>query len=248
MVNHTIRPIWRVLRFREVADAGAVAMTIEAWAVFAATALTLMAMPGPTNLVLVSYGLTHGRAAVWPAVLGVTLGRLAALALAVLGAGTLLATWPPLLASLKVAGIAYLLWLGVRLWRAGDRLPAARGVPGVGTGVEPEADVGAGPATGTKSRGRVLRHVWVVTVLNPFNVAYVTALLPDPSAQAEQTWLGAAVMAATFLGLSFAVSLLYGLLAAQAHRLWTSRRVVLGCNRVGGALLVGGAAALATGT
>lgn len=215
-------------------------MTIEAWAAFAATALALMAMPGPTNLVLVSYGLSLGRAAVWPAVLGVALGRATALGLAVLGAGTLLATWPPLLAGLRVAGIAYLAWIGVRLWRAGDRPPTARRGPGARTGA------GLDPPTGMGSRGRVLRHVWVVTVLNPFNIAYATALFPDATARAEQPWLEAAAMAATFLGLSLAVSLLYGLLAAKVHGLWASRRVVLGCNRIGGALLMGGAAALAT--
>lgn len=205
-------------------------MTIEAWAAFAAAALTLMAMPGPTNLVLMSYGLSLGRAAVWPAVLGVALGRLAALALAVLGAGTLLAAPPPVLAVLKAAALAYLAWLGVRLWQAGDRPPAAR--------------QGAGPVAGIR-QGRVLRHVWVVTVVNPFNIAYATVLFPHAPAGAEQLWAAAAVMAATFLGLSLLVSLLYGLLAAQVHELWGSRRFVLACNRVGGALLVGGALALA---
>ncbi len=206
-------------------------MTIEAWAAFAVTALALMSMPGPTNLVLVSYGLSLGRAALWPAVLGVALGRVTAMALAALGAGALLAASPLLLAGLEVLGIGYLAWLGIRLWRAGDRPPAAR----------------QGAAAGTSAgRAPVLRHAWVVTVVNPFNIAYLTVLFPDAPARAAQPWAEAAVMALTFLGLSLAVALIYGLLAAQAHRLWASRRVVLGCNRVGGALLVGGAVALAT--
>lgn len=205
-------------------------MTIEAWAAFAATALALMAMPGPTNLVLVSYGLSLGRAAVWPAVLGVTLGRAAALALAVLGAGTLLETPPAVLALLKAAALGYLAWLGVRLWQAGDRPPAAR----------QGADGGGGAG-----RARVLRHLWVVTVVNPFNIAYATVLFPGALLGAAQPWIEAATLAATFLGLSLLVSLLYGLLAARAHELWGSRRFVLGCNRGGGALLVGLATALA---
>jgi threonine/homoserine/homoserine lactone efflux protein len=239
MVNPTVGAAPRVLTSKG-AGAGADAMTLEAWAAFAATALMLMVMPGPTNLVLVSYGLSLGRAALWPAVLGVTLGRGAALLLALLGAGTLLAAPPPVLAVLKAAGLGYLAWVGVRLWEAGRQAPPALERTGSGPGEDP----GASPAAGV-GRRRVLRHVCVVTVVNPFNVAYATVLFPHALVRAEQPWAEATVMAATFLGLSLAVALLYGLLAARAHELWGSPRVVLGCNRVGGALLVGLATALA---
>lgn len=212
-------------------------MTHESWAAFAAASLALLVMPGPTNLVLVSYGLGLGRAAVWPAVLGVVLGRVAAMALAALGAGALLAASAPLLAGLEAAGIAYLAWLGVRLLRAG-------GGPARAPSVGPGPGARAGRAAGA---GRVLRHVWLVTVVNPFNLAYFTALFPHALGAAERPWVEAATMAATFLGLSLAVSLAYGLLAARAHALWGSRRFVAACNRAGGMLLLAGALALAAG-
>lgn len=197
-------------------------MTLEGWTVFAATSLALMIVPGPTNLVLLSYGLAVGRAAVWPAVLGVLMGRATAVALAALGAGALLLASAPVLAALELAGAAYIAWVGMRLWRLG-RAPQAGAAP-------PEA-----PRLG---RARIVRHLWVVTVLNPYNLAYFTALMPQALGQVSPPPLQAAAMAATFLGLGTAVSLGYAMGAARAHALWARPGVARGCNRVGGALLL----------
>src|SRR5919108_3219710 len=99
-------------------------MTIETWLAFAAASTVLLIIPGPTILLVISYALGRGMRTALPVAAGVALGDFTAMTLSMLGVGALLAASDMLFTALKWIGAAYLIYLGVKLWRAGGALEA----------------------------------------------------------------------------------------------------------------------------
>jgi hypothetical protein len=126
-------------------------MPLENWLAFVAASAIMLAIPGPTILLVISYALGHGRKASTATVTGVALGDFTAMTASMLGLGALLATSAALFTGLKWIGAAYLIYLGIKLWRSP-------------VGVE------GGEAAGVTGRERPLKiflHAYVVTALNP---------------------------------------------------------------------------------
>jgi len=90
--------------------------TVLAVCVFAAVSSIT---PGPNNLMLLASGVRHGFRATVPHLLGITCGFMVLMMAAGLGLGALFERWPALHVLLRWVGIAYLLLLAWRLWRAG---------------------------------------------------------------------------------------------------------------------------------
>ncbi len=93
-------------------------MSLEAWFAFAAASAIMLAIPGPTILLVVSYALGHGRKTALATVTGVALGDFTAMTASLFGLGAVLAASATLFTVLKWVGGAYLIWLGIKLWRA----------------------------------------------------------------------------------------------------------------------------------
>jgi threonine/homoserine/homoserine lactone efflux protein len=197
-------------------------MSIELWLAFAAASAVLLIIPGPTILTVISYSMAHGRHANVPLVLAVALGDSTALALSLLGLGALLATSALWFTLVKWAGGLYLIWLGLKLLRAGAARNAAQETP-------------AAPA----SRWRLFVNTYLVTALNPKGIVFFVAFLPQfidaRSAVAPQLWL----LAGTFVVLAVLNATLYAVFAASARRLLGSPRAQRRFNLVGGSLLSG---------
>ena len=83
--------------------------------------LTIVAVaaitPGPNNFIVMSASLRGGVAAALPAIVGVIAGSIALLVLVWVGAGTLFEMVPEIQPVLRIAGAAYLIWLGFCLIR-----------------------------------------------------------------------------------------------------------------------------------
>jgi threonine/homoserine/homoserine lactone efflux protein len=202
-------------------------MSLEHWLAFVVASAVLLAIPGPTVLLVVSYALGHGRRAAAATVAGVALGDLTAMTCSMLGVGALLASSAALFTALKWAGAAYLVYLGIRLWRA-PVLPAA-------------ASAAAAPEPATRPM-RILAHAYVVTALNPKSVVFFVAFLPqflDPAAAVVPQML---VFGATFLVLASLNALGYALMASAARGAVRRPAVQRAVNRVGGSLLIGAGA------
>jgi threonine/homoserine/homoserine lactone efflux protein len=195
-------------------------MTFETWAAFAAASSVLLVIPGPTVLLVVSYALGQGWRTALPMAIGVALGDFTAMTLSMLGLGALLATSATLFTILKWVGAAYLVYLGIKLWRAGGTLDAA-------------------PRTDAVSAAKMLGHAWLVTALNPKSITFFVAFLPaflDPKADFLTQML---VFETTFLVLAFANAFGYALVASRARRFASDPRAIGVVNKVGGGLLVG---------
>lgn len=202
-------------------------MTFESWAAFTAASAVLLIIPGPTVLLVVSYALGQGWRTVLPMTVGVALGDFTAMTLSMLGLGALLAASATLFTVLKWVGAAYLVYLGIKLWRAGGTLDAA-------------------PRTDTVSAARMLGHAWLVTALNPKSITFFVAFLPaflDPQADFLTQMV---VFETTFLLLAFGNAFGYALVATRARGFVANPRAIGVVNKVGGGLLIGAGAATVT--
>jgi len=203
-------------------------MSIELWLAFVGATTLLLIIPGPTVLLVVSYALGQGLRAALPMAIGVALGDFTAMTLSLLGVGALLAASASLFTVLKWAGAAYLIWLGIKLWRAGGTLDVA-------------------PRHDRSSAIRMISHSWLVTALNPKSITFFVAFLPQFLDPAGNFWTQVLVFEATFLVLAFTNAMTYAVLASRARSLVSSRWAITAFNRTGGGLLIGaGLATLAT--
>ncbi len=195
-------------------------MTLETWLAFAAASAVLLVIPGPTILLVVSYALGQGWRTALPMAVGVALGDFTAMTLSMLGIGALLMASATLFTVLKWLGAAYLIWLGIKLFRAGGTL-----------GAEPRRDAA--------SAAKMLAHAWLVTALNPKSITFFVAFLPQFLDRHADFWTQMAIFEATFLVLAFCNAFGYALVAARARSVFSSERAIRIFNRTGGSLLIG---------
>ena len=195
-------------------------MTFEAWAAFAAATAVLLVIPGPTILLVISYALGQGWRTALPMAAGVALGDFTAMTLSMLGVGALLATSATIFTALKWAGAAYLIYLGVKLFRAGGGLDA-----------EPRRDA--------SSALKMLGHAWLVTALNPKSITFFVAFLPQFLDPRADFWTQMLIFEATFITLAFANAFGYALIASRARTLVSNPRAIGLFNKAGGTLLIG---------
>jgi homoserine/homoserine lactone efflux protein len=200
-------------------------MSIETWLAFTAATSILLVIPGPTVLLVISYALGQGWRAAWPMAVGVALGDLTAMTLSMLGLGALLAASASVFVLLKWVGAAYLVYLGIMLFRAGGTL-------------DPR------PRREAVKPWRMLGHAWLVTALNPKSLTFFIAFLPQFLDPSESFWRQMAILEVTFVGLAFANAFGYALVASRARSAVSSANIIKTFNRVGGSLLIG--AGLAT--
>lgn len=194
-------------------------MSLQLWLAFVAASAVLLVIPGPTILTVISYSVAHGRRANVPLVAAVALGDSTALVVSLLGLGTLLAASAFWFTAVKLAGGLYLLYLGLKLLRAGV-----------------SATEMAAPAA-PQSRWRLFANTYLVTALNPKGIVFFVAFLPQfldaQAAVAPQLW----VLGATFVALATLNATLYAVFAGAARRLLASPRAQRRFHLGGGALL-----------
>lgn len=139
-------------------------MSVDRVLGFAAISLVLVLIPGPSVLFVLGRALAHGRRTALGSVLGNATGAYVLAALVSLGLGEIVSRSVAVFTVLKLAGAAYLVFLGVRTWRHRKAL-----------GVTGTAD-GPAPARGDL---RVLWEGFVVGVTNPKTMVFFAAVLPQ---------------------------------------------------------------------
>jgi threonine/homoserine/homoserine lactone efflux protein len=201
-------------------------MELSIWLAFVATAIGLVAIPGPTVSLVMSYALSQGHRAAGAIVAGVALGDLTAMSLSLLGLGALLATSATLFTVLKWIGAAYLVYLGVKLWRAPVHAEAS-GEPVVPARV-------------------MFGHAWLVTALNPKSIVFFVAFVPQFLDPHRPYLPQALILIATFVVLAAANAGIYALLASSLKTTIRRPSVQRWVNRTGGTVLVGAGVAAVT--
>jgi threonine/homoserine/homoserine lactone efflux protein len=196
--------------------------SLSAYALFLATAIVLLLVPGPAVLYVVTRSIEMGRAGGLASVAGITTGTVVFVGLAAAGLSSLLLASTAAFDAVRYAGAAYLVLLGVR------RL--------LGRGLD-EADAEAPPRT----HQRAYIQGIVVNLTNPKTIVFVFAFLPQfVDSDANHAWLQVCVLGLSFAVLGFLSDSMYALAAGTiADRLRGSEGIARVQRWFGGSVLVG---------
>jgi homoserine/homoserine lactone efflux protein len=179
-------------------------MALHTWLLFLVAVIGLSLTPGPNGLLALTHGALYGhRKASWT-VFGGVLGFALLMALSMFGLAALLKASADALLVLKWIGGAYLIWLGIQLWRA----PALH-LTVSGQGAQ-------------KPAAALFRQGLLAALSNPKVILFFGAFLPQFLDPARSLWQQFAVMALTF---ALVEGLVEYLLARMAQRIrpWLER-------------------------
>ena len=179
-------------------------MDLDTWLVYLLAAIGLSLSPGPNGLLALTHGALHGRRKTLFTIFGGSLGFVAIIALSMFGIGALLKTSLVWLAVLKWLGGAYLVWLGVQVWRA----------PAIGV----ELQGSAAPRQGWS----LFRQGALSAMTNPKGILFFAAFLPQFIDPARSLFVQFVVMAGTFAAIEVVTEFV---IASTAHRIrpWLKR-------------------------
>ena len=196
-------------------------MPLELWLAYVLTSAVVLAIPGPTVLLVLSYSIAQGRRATLPVVAGLGLGDAVAITLSIIGLGTLLAASAFWFTAIKWAGGLYLIYLGISMIRDARR------------GHDVDVD------TREKSNHSLFATAFIVTALNPKSIVFFIALLPQfvsPDYPATtQFW----ILGITFVTMAIIGGTIYALFASSIRGFLTAPRTQRIYGYTGGGLLAG---------
>jgi threonine/homoserine/homoserine lactone efflux protein len=196
--------------------------SLATYAVFLATAMALLAIPGPAVLYVVTRSIEMGRAGGVASVAGITTGTIVHVTLATAGLSSLILASRAAFDAVKYVGAAYLIFLGIRrlLTRKEERIE--------------ESGV-------ARTRRRAYTQGVVVNLTNPKTIVFIFAFIPqfvDPNAR--HVWLQVLVLGLSFALLGFFSDNVYALAAgAVADKLRGSRKITRFERWFGGSILIG---------
>jgi threonine/homoserine/homoserine lactone efflux protein len=191
---------------------------------FVVTAFVLVVIPGPSVLFTVGRALTLGRRGALLTVVGNSAGVLVQVVLVAVGLGALVQRSATAFTLLKLAGAAYLVYLGVRAIRHRHEASTAL--------VRPEPE---------RSAARIIREGFVVGVTNPKMIVFLTAAMPqfvDPSAGHVPVQI--VLLGLILVGIALLTDSVWALAAGTA-RAWfaSSPRRIRTMSGTGGAAMIG---------
>ncbi len=176
---------------------------------FLVTSLIVVASPGTGVLYTLSAGLSRGARASVVAAFGCTLGIVPHIVAAVLGVSALVQTSAVGFQALRVAGVAYLLYLAWSALR--ERGPL-------------DVKIQSGP----RSSGRVIVTAILVNILNPKLSVFFFAFLPQFVGAEDRNALAPMLeMSGVFMVMTLIVFVAYGLAAAAVRERVLARPKVM---------------------
>jgi threonine/homoserine/homoserine lactone efflux protein len=205
--------------------------SFDQWLAFVVASILFIQVPGPSLLFTIGRALTVGRRDALLSVVGNALGLVTQVFFVAIGLGAIVAASATAYTVVKLAGGAYVVWLGVQAIR--NRSVARKAMA-------------AGVAPGR--RGHSVRTGFIVGVTNPKAIVFFVAFLPQFTNPAGPQGVQIAALGLVF-GLLAVCSDTVWALAASKARDWFARRPqrldTLGAT--GGVMMIGlGATLVAT--
>lgn len=179
-------------------------MELHTWLVYLLAAIGLSLSPGPNGLLALTHGALHGGRRALFTIVGGSFGFVAVIALSMFGIGALLQTSLVWLTVMKWVGGAYLVWLGIQVWRS----------PPIGIDVAAVAL--------PRSGGWLFQQGALAAMTNPKGLLFFTAFLPQFIDPARSLVVQFLVMAGTFAAIEMATEIF---IASMAQRIspWLRR-------------------------
>lgn len=179
-------------------------MALNTWLIYLLAVIGLSLSPGPNGLLALTHGALHGRRKALFTVFGGAFGFCTVIALSMFGIGALLQASLLWLTVMKWLGGAYLVWLGIQVWRS------------------PPIDVDVRPAVDSGSGWPLFRQGTLAALTNPKAILFFAAFLPqfiDPARSLAAQFI---IMAGTFAVVEITYEIV---IASLAHRIrpWLRR-------------------------
>jgi len=95
-------------------------MSLDIWLAYVAAVFVISGTPGPNMLLAMTHGIRHGLARTLSTMLGLLVGMIVLLSVSLGGLGALLLASAHAFEVIKYLGAAYLIYLGVKIWRTAD--------------------------------------------------------------------------------------------------------------------------------
>ncbi len=181
--------------------------------------LLVAIVPGPSVTLITANALRHGVRAGLLTVLGTQIGVVSVIAVLVMGYAAIVSTLGIAFEILRYVGAAYLIWLGIRMWRSDGRLA--------------EAD------TGKRPFGSFMMQGFLVLWANPKALLFLGAFIPQFVSPAGDPGLQVAVLGIIFMAIAGVCDSVYALAAGSAGEFLSKNRVKL-VERLSGTFLIGG--------
>ena len=196
-------------------------MVLELWLSFAVTSGIFIAIPGPTNLMVMAYGFRYGTRSALFTVLGVAPGAAVAMVLSFLGLGGVLAVSSHLFVAMKWIGAIYLVYQGILLWRSTPKVDTVsldeKCVPG----------------------NKIALQAFTISLLNPKHIIFYMAFIPQFVSPTAPVFRQLLILGFTFIMLVFPINLAYALMSGRLRAMIKKQSLLRAMNRSGGALLIG---------
>lgn len=205
-------------------------MDWHVWLAYFLAAWLIALSPGSGAVLSMSHGLQYGVRQTTATIVGLQIGLASILLVAGAGVGALLLASTTAFMVVKVLGAGYLIWLGVKQWRA----PV--------DGAASDAAAPSEPA-GLSVRQRLLRGA-LTNATNPKGIVFMVAVLPQFIDPNKPLALQLAILLVTTLAVDSVVMHGYAFLASRLRALMQSVRARRAQNRMFGGVLMGMGASL----
>lgn len=210
-------------------------MNLHTWWLYVVTVFVVSAIPGPNMLVVMTHSAQHSIRRATATMAGCLSALVLMLSISAAGLGVFLKAWPAMFDALRLVGAAYLIYLGVKSWRAN-------------VAAEPPADATPAPDAASKparSLGALYRNGFLVASSNPKAILFAAALLPQFIDASKATLPQFGILVSTFAVIEVSWYLVYAACGARIGSTLKSGRVARAFNRLTGGVFVGFGAMMA---
>ncbi|BAT58497.1 homoserine/homoserine lactone efflux protein [Variibacter gotjawalensis] len=198
-------------------------MSLELYLAYCAACVVLVIVPGPTVTLIVANSLTHGTRAGLINVAGTQLALAVMIGVVAVGLGAMVATMGWWFNWLKLAGAAYLVWIGIKMLRSTGQI----GLPGA-----------------TSRPKSFFWQGFFVLLANPKVLLLFGAFIPQFVDVSQPYFMQVVFLGLTFMAIATVFDTAYAFLAGGAGKMLSAQRVRL-ISRLSGLSLIGGGVWLA---
>jgi len=205
-------------------------MSLQTWWLFVLMTFFVAATPGPNMLLVMSNSARFGLRAAVATMAGCLTALLTMMSISAAGLGALLHTFPTVFDALRLAGAAYLAYLGVQNWRAP---------------IQQDVKDAPRPVTVTARPAVLFRQGLLVAASNPKALLFAAAFFPQFIKPQAATLPQLGILLVTFTVIEIAWYFVYAISGKRLSSYLQSASVMRVFNRLTGGVFIGFAALMA---